>query len=97
MADNVVMCIPQSRQVAQGRESVQEVMQSILKERRIKRYSETDFHIWLEGNQSIAYYRYAMEYEQQNQSRTETGVDFFVFKYHERAWQLLWRTVYVAS
>jgi hypothetical protein len=95
--DNVVMYLPHSTPHAVGREAVCDCLRSLRAGRIIKRYDQTEFSVSIAGSRAVAFYHYHMKYEENNATCSESGVDFYVFEYREKAWRMRWRSVYTTE
>jgi hypothetical protein len=95
--EHVVMCCSPSFSHSDGRDAVCEMMRSLRAGKSIKRYDQTGFTVSIVGNRSVAFYHYHMDYDENNTQHSESGVDFYVFEYREKAWRMRWRSVYTTE
>lgn len=91
--DNVVMYIPQWRNRVEGKKEFFRALQECRIRSNIKRYDESDFVVDAHDGIAVAHYRFHMEYTIASDTRSESGIDLFVFQNKDGTWKLVRRSV----
>lgn len=94
LAGDVEFCSMKDASYIIGKKNFISFLKNTFSSKKILRYDEEDFTTHIENKIATASYRFLIEYEVNNNKKTESGRDFFLLEKHNNEWKIKWRSVY---